>query len=116
MTWVESHRESERLAAEAEVAAREGDRGRAQQLYGHAADAEDAALDALDLSKKRTFGVSAVSAVALRYKAAQYQEVEAACYKWLQISDLPDFAAAELKTVLQALKWVKQLRRVCEGN
>ena len=52
MTWAERHRESELLASEAEAAIRMGDRSRAQILYAQAADAEDAALAALDLARR----------------------------------------------------------------
>jgi hypothetical protein len=69
MTWLEHHQESERLAAEAEVASRAGDRSRAAGLYAQAAAAEARALDALDPAKARTLGISAVSAVSLYFRS-----------------------------------------------
>ncbi len=62
MTWLEQHRESERFAADAEMAERRGSREEARRLYSQAAQAEERALDQLDPSKLRTYGISAVSA------------------------------------------------------
>lgn len=109
MTWAERHRESELLAAEAEAAVRDGDRRRALVLYARAADAEDAALDALDSTKLRTVGISAVSAVSLRYKAAAYQQAEATAYRWLATGSLPDFAVEQIRALLETI-WTESAR------
>ena len=65
MRWDEHHSASERLATDAERAARSGDRAAAEELYRRAAEAEAAALDDVGREKSRTRGVTAVSAVAL---------------------------------------------------
>jgi hypothetical protein len=109
MSWPEHHRESGRLAAEAEAATRGGDARRALALYAQAADAEEAALNSLDRTKTRTLGISAVSTVSLRYKAAQFQLAEAAAYRWLASGELPDFAVGQLKNLLEAV-WAEAAR------
>jgi hypothetical protein len=109
MSWSERHRESERLAAEAEAAIRRGDVGWARECYAKAADAEEAALDALDRTKARTLGIAAVSSVSLRYKAAQYGLAEAATYRWLASGELPEFAVGQLKDLLETL-WIEAAR------
>src|SRR2546426_11821232 len=103
MSWPERHRESERFAAEAEAAMRLGDARRAKDLYAQAADAEEAALSSLDGTKARTLGISAVSTVSLRYKAAQYQLAEVTAYRWLASGRLPDFAIGQLKDLLETV-------------
>jgi hypothetical protein len=109
MSWAARHREGEGLAAQAEAAVRGGDPSRAKSLYALAADAEEAALAALDRGKARTLGVSAVSAVSLRYKAGQYQLAEAAAYTWLASGSLPEFAVLQLKDLLEAI-WIEAAR------
>jgi hypothetical protein len=83
MSWVEFHRRSEQLASEAEAAMRQGQRDRALNLYAEGAEAEVQALSELDRAKTRTFGISAVSAVALWYKAHRYEEAQAVAYQLL---------------------------------
>ena len=109
MTWAERHHESERLAAQAEAAARGSDAPLAKSLYVQAADAEEAALTALDRSKTRTLGICAVSAVSLRYKAGQYQLAEVTAYRWLASEGLPEFAVVQLKELLEAV-WTESAR------
>ena len=69
MTWLEHHKESERFASDAEIASHQGDPALAQQLYAKAAQAEERALRDVVLDKSRTYGITAVSAVALYYKS-----------------------------------------------
>jgi hypothetical protein len=109
MTWPERHRESERLAAEAEAALRRGDARVAQDLYAQAADAEEAALSALDGTKTRTLGICAVSTVSLRYKAAQFHLAEVTAYRWLANGELPDFAVGQIKDLLETV-WAAAAR------
>ena len=73
MSWAELHQTSERLAAEAQgLALTATDRARA--LYAEAAKAEAAALMEVNIGKIRTRGVTAVSAVALWFKAREFAE------------------------------------------
>ncbi len=109
MSWAEHHSESERLAAEAEVALRSGDDVRARSLYADAAQAEARALCDLDPGKTRTLGISAVSAVALWYKARNYPEAERLAHHWLSTQKLPPFATEQLQGLLQAI-WSELVR------
>ena len=103
MSWIEHHENSERLASQAQVAAREGRRDDALALYARAADAEDRALAELDPSKTRTLGISAVSAASLHYKANRLDRAEAVAVRWLDFDKLPAFAGAQLRSLLQTI-------------
>lgn len=65
MTWADFHKESERLAIEAQIALQSRNTKKAFDLYRQAAEVERKALDQLDVTKERTRGITAVSAVAL---------------------------------------------------
>lgn len=110
MTWLEHHVRSEKLAAEAEVAARSGDVSRSRSLYAMAAQAEEQALADTDLAKTRTLGISAVSTVSLYYKAAQVDAAERIAYRWLSYANLPGFAADQLRELLRFI-WSEQVRQ-----
>ncbi len=69
MDWLSHHKISERLAAQAHVALQEGREAQARDLFRRAAAAEEWALRRLDPAKAHTFGITAVSAVALWYKS-----------------------------------------------
>lgn len=109
MTWIEYHRKSERHAADAEVAYHLHERDRAQELYAKAAEAEEQALRALDPSKTRTYGISAVSVVSLYFKAARLDDAEAIAYQVVGSKNLPDFARDQLRNLLQGI-WSEQVR------
>ncbi len=109
MTWLDDHKSSERLAAEAEVSALSGDFVRAQQLYKEAAVFEMRALDQIDSSKSRTLGISAVSAASLYFKANELHQVEMVAYRWLGSQHLPGFAVEQLRSILQAT-WSEEVR------
>jgi hypothetical protein len=109
MTWVSHHSESEKLAAEAELATRAGDGKRGEALYAQAAQAEVRALDDLEPSKTRTFGITAVSAVALWYKARHYEEAQRLAHRLLGTATLPPFAIEQLQILLQTI-WSEQVR------
>lgn len=102
MSWLEHHKISETLAASAQVALNDGRREDALRLYNDAARAEEAALAALDPSKARTLGVTAVSAVSLYYKAAEYKRSAEIAQKWLNAESLPAFATEQLRDALRA--------------
>ena len=110
MSWSTLHQLSERRASEAQVAILEGRHAEARDLYAQAADAEDRALDALDLSKTRTIGISAVSAASLYYKAANLSRAEEVAGHWLGHGSLPSFAREQLRGLLQSI-WAEQSRK-----
>ncbi|HKV97579.1 MAG TPA: hypothetical protein VJR90_08840 [Gammaproteobacteria bacterium] len=103
MTWLDYHAASEKLASEAQSAQLERNIKRARELYRAAAQAERRALDEVDVSKARTRGVTAVSAVALWFKAFEFVEAERLAYSLLADPDIPNFARGELRTLVQAI-------------
>ena len=109
MSWHQHHKESELLASRAESALHEGKHQEAMDLYARAAKAETHALGALDVSKTRTLGISAVSAVSLFYKATKFTLAEKTAIQWLACESLPLFAVDQLRTLLQAV-WSERIR------
>ena len=110
MSWAELHSESERLAIEARSAMRARDFGRAFDLYKRAAEFEWQALDQLDPSKVRTRGITAVSAVALWFKAGEYNLAEQQAHSMLADPHIPDFAREGLRNLVQAI-WTESSKR-----
>ena len=110
MSWIEHHQVSERLALQAQAALRNGQREQAQELYAHAADAEQHAIRDLNPKKTRTLGISSVSAVSLYYKAAMFARAEHVACRWLRVESLPTFAKDQLRYLLQSI-WSEQTRK-----
>ena len=110
MTWAELHAESERFAIEAELALRARNARQALSLYKQAAAIERRALDLLDVSKVRTRGVTAVSAVALWYKAEEYVTAEQLAHSMLADPHMPDFARDDLRNLVQAI-WTESAKQ-----
>lgn len=103
MSWAIHHRESERLAGEAEAAIRLGQRGLAHELFRQSARSEERALAVVGTDKPRTLGVTAVSAAALWYHAGELQEAARVAHSASTLVGLPAFAATELRMLLQAI-------------
>lgn len=103
MSWAVHHRESERLASEADAALRLGDRAAAKSLYTKSAVQEAAALSYVGADKPRTLGITAVSVAALWYHAGELSEAERAAHGALMMAGMPAFAIVELRTLLQSI-------------
>ena len=101
MSWIEHHRTSEGYASEAEVCVRLGKHEDARALYALAAVAEERALEALDLSKARTYGITAVSAASLYFKAGQLDCAERIALASMAFDQLPAFARHQLQHIMQ---------------
>lgn len=110
MSWAAHHADSERLAIEAQIAVKERRNAQALELYRRAAEAEKQALDAIEVGKGRTRGVTAVSAVALWYKAGEYVSAEQLAHCMLADSDIPDFARDDLRNLVQAI-WTEASKK-----
>ena len=110
MSWVELHTESERLAIEAQQATQSRNAGQAEELYKRAAELERRALDELDVSKTRTRGITAVSAVALWFKGGDYSHAEQLAYSMLADPQIPDFAREDLRNLVQAI-WTESSKQ-----
>ena len=110
MTWAELHTESERLAIEAHLALKSHNTGKAFDLYRQAAEIERRALDILDVSKVRTRGITAVSAIALWFKAGEYIQAEQLAYSMLADPHIPDFAREDMRNLVQAI-WTESVKQ-----
>lgn len=110
MSWTSLHKSSEEFAAEAHIALRSGDSSGARQLFERAALAETEAFERLAPDKPRTFGIIAVSAVALWYKAGELAKSEELAYRALSRGGLPSFALDQLRSLLQSV-WNEQARK-----
>ncbi len=105
MIWLEHHIQSEQFASDAEVSSHRGERAAAIELYAKAAEAEERALSELDPSKLRTYGIIAVSAVALHYKAAMSDKASVLAHRLLgSATPLPYFARRQLDDLLDSIK------------
>lgn len=102
MTWLLSHRESERIAAQAHEAFREGERDRAKILFGAAGEAEAVALSKLGQDKPRTLGITAASAAALLYKSGNFDRAEQFAHA-ASAMPLPSFARLQIRELLQSI-------------
>src|SRR5258708_31765760 len=115
MTWLTFHKASEELAKAAHQSTRRGHWVRARQLFALAAAQERRALDALERDKVRTFGVTAVSATALNFKAELFDPAEAILKQSLQDERLPAFAREQLDDLSQSIKELRAKRNT-EGD
>jgi len=103
MSWADFHKASEAAAIEAEQAFRDGNISQATLLYAKAAEHEQQALAAVDATKARTRGITAVSAVSLWYKAIAYDRAEQLAYSMLADPSIPGFARTDLRNLVQAI-------------
>jgi hypothetical protein len=104
MTWTASHKSAEELASTAHEALRSGRADDARALFVRAAQAEEQALHQVDVAQKaRTYGITAVSAVALWYKAQELSLAEQLAHRILANPAIPAFAADQLRELLQAV-------------
>jgi hypothetical protein len=110
MTWADLHKRSEALAIEAEQAFRYGNASNAAHLYAQAAELEEQALAFVDVTKARTKGITAVSAVSLWYKAAMYERAEQLAHAMMADPSITQFARVNLRNLIQAI-WTETSKR-----
>jgi hypothetical protein len=104
MSWSDSHKLSEELAAAAHQALREGNTSVAYSLFVEAGNAEEQALVQLSANAQpRTFGITAVSTAALWYKGGKLDLAEAVAHRILAHSNVEASAVSQLRTLLQAI-------------
>ena len=105
MTWIEHHRESEQYASEAEIYARLGDEPNALAMYKKAAAAEKKALQEVNTTEKsRTYGITALSAVALYYKAKELDVARRLAHQCLSVEQLSESVSREIEDILDSIK------------
>ncbi len=107
MSWADFHTQSEQFASAGQLSMKEGNVEQALALYRSAAEAERKALDALPPEKRRTFGITAISAVALWYKSREYAQAAKLAHRLLGNDLLPDFAVEQLQHLLE-LTWTAE--------
>jgi hypothetical protein len=103
MSWLEHHRRSEQFASAAEVLRREGQLEAARENYAIAAESEIKALAFIDSHETQTFGITAVSAVALLFKAKDFLQAKQIAYQCLSQPTLPNFAIVQLEEILKEI-------------
>ncbi|HET7459840.1 MAG TPA: hypothetical protein VFJ82_01280, partial [Longimicrobium sp.] len=101
--WLDLHRQSERLAGEAQLSVAQ-DRGGAAELYRRAAEFEEAALAKIPADKVRTRGIIGVSATALWFKSGNLEQAERLGRRLLEETTLPAFARSEVQEILNDLR------------
>lgn len=99
MTWTEHHRTSEHHASKAQTCARLDKHDDARVQYALAAVSEEKALLALDRSKSRTYGITAVSAASLYFKAGELDNARRIVTRNLALDWLPTFARRQLRDI-----------------
>jgi hypothetical protein len=109
MSWQEHHRQSSQFASQAQVLKWQGEVETAKQYYALAAAAEAQALTALEPSKARTLGITAVSAVALWFKAQEFPKAKQLAYQWLASQQLPTFAVIQLEEILKEILTIEAM-------
>ena len=101
--WMDLHRQSERLAGEAQLRVAHDPSG-AAELYRQAAEAEEAAFAKIAADKVRTRGIIGVSATALWFKSGRLNQAERLGRNLLNEERLPQFARSELQAILDDLR------------
>ena len=104
MAWIEHHRLSEQSVSEAEACLRKGKAEEARRHYARSAEAEEKALGELDLSKAKTYGITAVSAASLYYKARRLADAERVAIASMELDKLPHFARYQLRHLVQVVR------------
>jgi hypothetical protein len=99
----EDHANSERLASEAQLALRAGERQRAWSLYARAGALEGSALDSVPPEKQRTRGILAVSSASLFYKAREWVAAERIIFRCLADTAFPRKFAKDLRDLLEVV-------------
>ena len=108
MAWIEHHRVSEQCASQAEACLREGSAEEARGHYARSAEAEERALGELELSKTKTYGITAVSTASLYFKARRLADAERVAIDSMGFDQLPPFAQRQLHNIVQVV-WAESL-------
>ena len=98
-----AHAKAQELAISAAIEMRAGRRRIALERYAEAAEFEQEALRCIPTSKPRTWGILAVSAASLLYKAKKHGEVERLLHSFLARDDIAHFARQQLKELLEVV-------------
>ena len=98
------HKEAQTLAGQAARSVRDGDVHISRLLYRRAGELERSAFELIPHDKPRTLGIIAISAVALLYKSASYQDARLLAISFLADGDLPEFCHEDIKEILKYVR------------
>ena len=107
---VDAHQQAEHFMAEADQLEAQGRQQQAQQARLQAAQCEARAFEHIPVSRPRTRGVIAVSAVALYRRAGALDEAIQHAHRYLGESDLPEFARQQLDELLTDVRRERQAK------
>ncbi len=113
---MDGHREAQLFASRATLRVHEGDHGGAQELFSQAADLEIRALEGFSLAKRRTWGILAVSAAALLYKARRYAEAERLLAGALSHDELAPDLLNQLRELLSTVRLNLEALVIVDGR
>ena len=111
MDWRTLHEKSEEAAVQAHEALRAGDFELARGRFSQAAEAEEEALRAIQPDKQRTFGITAVGAVSLWFKAGDLARAARLAHEMLAGTAIPEFARAQLDDLMVSVYSEMEKRR-----
>lgn len=103
MSWREHHEQSDGHAWNADIARARGDLAEAKRCFALAAAEEEAALESIDPTKSRTYGITAVSTVALYREAGWHSDAQRVAHTHLGAGKLPHFAQIQLRELIESL-------------
>ena len=98
-----AHEEAQEISATAAALFAQGRVADARVQFGAAADLELQALRHVPPDKRRTWGILAVSAAALLYKARRHDEAESAIYSFLVEPGIQPEARRQLRELLEVI-------------
>ncbi|MBW1802352.1 MAG: hypothetical protein JRJ85_16690, partial [Deltaproteobacteria bacterium] len=100
----ENHQKAQKLSSQAAMLMRDGRIEEARDLYAEAAELEEAALKSFPENKGRTFGILAISAVALYYKSKDYASATHLAEDLLSSSHLAEFARLQIQEIFDEIR------------
>ncbi len=106
MNWRIFHKQSEEYAVRGHLLMQENDEVGAMEEFYQAAIWETKALDCLSNKNPKTYGITAISASALYYKAGRLLEAENIILNTLAKKreiDIPQYSIDQLRTILQTI-------------
>lgn len=115
MSWLRFHKASELKAVSAHGLRNRGDNDQAKAMFHSAAKDEVSAVLALGNDKPRTLAACAVSAIALFFKADEFQEAEQFAFQMLLRPDLSAPATAEIRDMVRAI-WDESAMRKAHSD
>lgn len=112
MHWRKNHRKAERYAAEAEFCYVNGDKESALILYMKSAEEEENAMNAVNRSNARTYGITASSAAALFFKCKEYDRAEAIAKIAMKDHGISNYSRIQLQRIIDGISEIRRKQSV----